>query len=305
MVIALKYEHIDMVCPYCGSSSIIFDPDSHEYVCTKCGAVIDDRVIDVGRDYRFFENELAVRRTSGAYTNRVHDGGLGATIVGGIRTTDKETIKKWREIRRIQKKARVTKKDRIVERALRHLNDYVRLLKPPKYVAETAGNILQRAVQGRNYKNKTLKMMAAASIYLAYKVHGIFKSAKLFAKEAGISYRDLWHAEKRIHQAISDINKIIKRDDPAFFVPYLTHKLGLSDKARFLAAYLINLSKKLELNNGKSAIGLATAAVYVSSILLDEKRTQLEVASAAEVTDVTIRNRYSDLIDNLDITVEL
>ncbi len=35
------------------------------------------------------------------------------------------------------------------------------------------------------------------------------------------------------------------------------------------------------------------------------RRTQREVAMAAEVTDVTIRNRYKELVEKLDIEITL
>lgn len=302
----LKYEHGLLVCPYCNRQAVIFDPDSNEYVCTHCGAVIEDHVIDHGFEYRLLDSHMVLGRTSGSFTNRTHDNGIGGTTFGRISVYSSPTNKKkWSDIKRLQKSIRVEKKNKIVEKALRHLNDYIRILRPPKYVAETAGQILRKAVEGKNYKDKTLKNMAIASIFLAYKVHGIPRSAKVFAKEVGVTLRELWHAEKRIHDNVKDINKMIKRDDPSNYIPYLVHKLNLSEKVRYLALYLVNLSKKAGLTNGKSAIGLATAAVYVASILLNEKRTQIEVASAVNVTDVTIRNRYSDIVENFDITISL
>ncbi|MDY7083308.1 MAG: transcription initiation factor IIB 3, partial [Halobacteria archaeon] len=38
----------------------------------------------------------------------------------------------------------------------------------------------------------------------------------------------------------------------------------------------------------------AAAAVYLASILTNDKRTQNQIASVADVTEVTIRNRYQE-----------
>ncbi|ADI32303.1 transcription initiation factor IIB [Staphylothermus hellenicus] len=294
----MKYEHTQLVCPYCGSRSVIFDYETNEYVCTRCGAVIEDHLIDHGFEHRYVDN-FENTRTSGSYTFRVHDSGIGSTEFNTRHTG------KWLNMSRLQKKIRVEKRNRIVEKALRHLNNYVRILNPPKYVSETAGMILQKAVNGKNYKNKTLKLLAIASLYIAYKVHGIPKSAKMFSKELGITLKDLWHAEKKIHDNVKDINKMIKKDEPENYVPYIVNKLSLSERVQYLANYLIQLSKKAGLNNGKSSVGLATAAVYIASILLNEKRTQIEVAKTVNVTDVTIRNRYSDIVRSFDITISM
>jgi len=48
--------------------------------------------------------------------------------------------------------------------------------------------------------------------------------------------------------------------------------------------------------SGKSPTGYAAAAIYAASLLCNEKKTQNEVASVAQVTEVTIRNRYQEQI---------
>ncbi len=296
----MKFEHEYIRCPYCGSTDVIFDPDTHEYVCRSCGSVIADRVIDRGYEYRLYDNRQILPRTSGSHTSRIHDMGIGDTGPKGRFRSDK-----WRKIKRAQKNTRVNKKERIIEKSLKHLNDLIRLLNPPDYVSETAAQILRRTVEGSNYKDKTLRAIAAASIYLAYKINGIPKSIRMFSNDVGISQDKLWRADRIIHDKITDINKMIKRDDPTFFIPYLTVKLDLSDKVKYLANYLSSLAVKNGLTNGKSALGIATAAVYIASILLDEKRTQIEIAEKVGVTDVTIRNRYDDIIKHFDIEIEI
>jgi len=51
--------------------------------------------------------------------------------------------------------------------------------------------------------------------------------------------------------------------------------------------------------------GIAAAALYVSSLIHGEKRTQREVADVAGVTEVTIRNRYKELLDKLKLDREI
>ncbi len=48
-------------------------------------------------------------------------------------------------------------------------------------------------------------------------------------------------------------------------------------------------------------MGLAAAAIYVASIMLDERRTQREIAEVARVTEVTVRNRYKEIVKKLGI----
>ena len=45
--------------------------------------------------------------------------------------------------------------------------------------------------------------------------------------------------------------------------------------------------------------------LYIASVLLGERKTQRDVADIAGVTEVTIRNRYKELTEQLDMGVTL
>jgi len=71
------------------------------------------------------------------------------------------------------------------------------------------------------------------------------------------------------------------------------------------AAEILKDAAKKELTSGRGPTGVAAAAIYISSILCNERRTQREVADIAGVTEVTIRNRYKELTEKLGIEVQL
>jgi transcription initiation factor TFIIB len=48
-------------------------------------------------------------------------------------------------------------------------------------------------------------------------------------------------------------------------------------------------------------MGLAAAALYVACVLESEKKTQKEIAEIANVTEVTVRNRYKGLKESLGL----
>ena len=80
-------------------------------------------------------------------------------------------------------------------------------------------------------------------------------------------------------------------------------ELGLSGSCQRNAAEILVLAKENGLTAGKDPTGLAAAAIYISGILKEERRTQKIVAAAARVTEVTVRNRYKELIYKLHIEV--
>ncbi len=65
------------------------------------------------------------------------------------------------------------------------------------------------------------------------------------------------------------------------------------------ALNIIREAKEKEIVTGKDPMGLAAAAIYIACLLEGEKRTQKEIAEVANVTEVTVRNRYKNLKKNL------
>ena len=81
--------------------------------------------------------------------------------------------------------------------------------------------------------------------------------------------------------------------------------LHLSPKSQNEALKILKKVDISELTSGRGPAGIAAAALYVAALLNDEKKTQREVADVAGITEVTIRNRYKELIERLKIEDKL
>jgi transcription initiation factor TFIIB len=66
---------------------------------------------------------------------------------------------------------------------------------------------------------------------------------------------------------------------------------------------IINEARRKGIVAGKDPMGLAAAALYVACVLQQEKKTQKEIAEVANVTEVTVRNRYKGLKESLKLNV--
>ncbi|MEJ2242223.1 MAG: transcription initiation factor IIB, partial [Candidatus Bathyarchaeota archaeon] len=72
-----------------------------------------------------------------------------------------------------------------------------------------------------------------------------------------------------------------------------------------IAHKILFVAKELKLTSGRGPAGMAAAASYIASVLIGERRTQREVAEIAQVTEVTIRNRYKELVNRLQFIISL
>ena len=81
--------------------------------------------------------------------------------------------------------------------------------------------------------------------------------------------------------------------------------LKLSDKIQMRAIKILKYAKEKDVISGKGPTGCAAAAIYIASVLEGERKTQREVADVVGVTEVTIRNRYKEIAEALDIEEEV
>ncbi|WP_434730921.1 transcription initiation factor IIB family protein [Thermogladius sp. KZ2Tp1] len=296
----MKIETAVLRCPVCGNQNIVFDYSENAYVCPVCGTVLEERPIDYGIETLI--KDEATPRVSGSYTNRVHDRGIGGTEIAGKIVNHVKEGRGW--VAR-QKDVRVSKGERVVEKALKHLNDLVKLIKPPTAVAETAGEILREAVAGKNFKEKTLKRLAAASLYLSYKIHGYPRPFKQFASELGLEPQEVWNAIKMVSESVKNLNKKLVRNEPQTIISYIVKSSNLPPEVEFVANKIVAEVTSTGLVSGKGLSSLAASAVYVAAILTGNRRTQLDIARTVGLTDVAIRNSYSEIVRNLDIVISM
>ncbi|MDE1827499.1 MAG: transcription initiation factor IIB, partial [Thaumarchaeota archaeon] len=91
--------------------------------------------------------------------------------------------------------------------------------------------------------------------------------------------------------------------DPIKCLPRIANNCNLNEKIKRGALIILNDATKMELSAGKDPMGLAAAALYLSCVMNGNATTQKVIASAAGVTEVTIRNRCIGLRESLRISV--
>ena len=70
-----------------------------------------------------------------------------------------------------------------------------------------------------------------------------------------------------------------------------------------IAHKILFAATELKLTSGRGPTGIAAAVSYIASILAGERKTQREIAEIAQVTEVTIRNRYKELAERLQFII--
>jgi transcription initiation factor TFIIB len=73
-------------------------------------------------------------------------------------------------------------------------------------------------------------------------------------------------------------------------------RLGINERTKKRAMGIMNEVIKKEMSPGKVPMGLAGAVLYLTCQMVGQDVSQTSIAAASGVTEVTIRNRFKDLI---------
>ena len=292
-------------CPVCGSTQREVDNSRAEVSCARCGLVLEENLIDNGPEWRAFDHEQRNKRTrTGApLSYAISDRGLSTAIdsrnkdVNGRNIPERNIAQLYR-LRKWNKRLRVANaSERNLAFALSELDRESSSLGIPRSIREDAALIYRTAARKKLIRGRSIEGMVAASLYTACRRNNIPRTldeiaeiSKVAKKQIGKNYRFL----------SKSLNIKLKPTSPADYIPRFASQLDLSGHVEAKAIDIINEAKNKGLLNGKGPTGVAATALYVASILLGERKTQRDIAEIAGVTEVTIRNRYKELLEKMD-----
>ncbi|MDI6825729.1 MAG: transcription initiation factor IIB [Candidatus Aenigmarchaeota archaeon] len=293
-------------CSECGSNEFVEDETRGELRCARCGLVIKEHMIDRGHEWRAFDSDQISRRarTGAPLTFTKHDKGLTTEIGKGLGELYKVPGKKRAQYYRLRKwhKRLIESKDRNLSFALSELQRIISFLNLPKPVHERIARYYEEAVDKGLVRGRSIESVIAALVYAVSRQFGTPRTLDEIAEASGLEKREIGRTYR---YAARELNVRILPADPKDFVPRFCSILNLSDKVQANAIKILKKAKKLDITSGKGPTGVAAAAIYIACVLVGEKRTQREVASIVNVTEVTIRNRYKELVEKLGLEKEV
>lgn len=294
------------MCPECGGVRFIEDQSRGELYCAKCGYVMQQNIIDTGQEWRAFDSEQMSRRArSGApLTFTKHDKGLTTEIGKGLGELYKVPTRKRAQYYRLTKwhKRLIKSKDRNLSFALSELQRIVSFLTLPRPIHERIAKYYEEAVNKGLVRGRSIESVVAALTYAVSREFSSPRTLEEISEASGVDKREIGRTYRYIAR---ELHIRILPADPVTFIPRFCSMLGLSDKVQAKSIEILRKAKKYDITSGKGPTGVAAAAIYVATVLLGEKRTQREVADIVGVTEVTIRNRYKEVVEKLGIEEEV
>jgi transcription initiation factor TFIIB len=293
----------DAKCPDCGSHEFFHNREKGELVCRQCSIVLDESMVDFGRDTRFFEDEGQGEqgRTGAPFDPLVVDN--LSTTIGNASDLSKLSGRNRALFQRIKKRQHwtATSFEQNLKTAFNNLKLMAGQLSMPSAVEREAAVIYRRCVERGLTKRSAIEHLVIASLFLASKMHGFPRAMKEFANVAKV---DMTILGKNYKLIMREIGIKINPTNPLDYVNKFATALKLSPKVQAKAVKYIEQMQKMGLTSGLSPLSVAASTLYIAAQLEKEKRTQREFAEISGVTETTLRNRCKDLTKALKVRVK-
>jgi transcription initiation factor TFIIB len=287
---------------------MIHDEESGEIICGSCGLVLRDTIINEGPEWRAFtQSEKDSRSRVGVPISfAVHDKGL-TTVIGRIgkdaygRSIPLNTKLQMLRLRKWQIRSRVhSSSDRNLAQAMAELDRLCDKLKIMASIKERAAIIYRKALEQGLVRGRSISAITAASLYAACRVTQTPRTLREITSQSPIDKKDIARCYRLM---LKNMNLQMPKPDAQTRIPKIAAKVGVGEKTQQIAINILRSAEKKRTTAGKDPMGLAAAALYIACVQNNEKRTQKNIADAAGVTEVTIRNRYKGLKEALDMKV--
>ena len=293
-------------CPECGSANLVEDYDLGEMICHDCGLVLSEHALNEGPEWRAFTKEEKDERSRVGMptTFSIHDKGL-STVIDSVnrdafgrqiplaRRLEMLRLRKWQIRTRVHSSA-----ERNLAQAMAELDRLTDMLHIPASIKERAAMVYRKALNNGLVRGRSIAAITAASLYAACRMSETPRTLKDVSAASRIRKKDVARCYRLL---VRELDLRMPVVDPVKCISKIATKVEISMLTQHRAIRIINEAKKKGIVTGKDPMGLAAASLYVACVLEGERKTQKEIADVANVTEVTVRNRYKGLREALSI----
>lgn len=294
------------LCPEC-SGKLVRDVEHGEVQCGECGLVVEEQEIDRGPEWRSFNDGEGGgeknNRVGSPLTEMMHDKGLSTQIdwrdidARGQSLSPRQR-QKMKRLRTWNERASAkSSKERNLKQALGEIDRMASALGLPDNIRETASVIYQQALSEDLLVGRSIEGVATASLYTAARQSGVPRS---FDKFTEVSRVERIEVERTYQYIVRELGLEVPPANPKSYIPQFASVLGIDDEVQYIATEILENATGNAAVSGKNPVGLAAAAIYAAGLIKETGLTQKEVSEVADISVVTIRNRYTELLDAYD-----
>ena len=292
-------------CPDCGCEHVVYDKEKGEAICGECGLVIDVFSYSLEPEWRGIEpadcEEKA--RAGMPVSLSIYDMGFATEI--SFRDRDAHgnwispvTKTQMRRLRIWNKRNRLFASARNMPNAMSELSRLCDKLLVPHAVKEEAALIYRKVVEAGLIRGREVNAFVAASLYVACRKFGVMRTMKEIANESVAKTC----AVRRCYRIILEaLNIQVPLQDPIAYASRIASAAEISGESLKLAVEILKSARRKRLLCGAHPMCQAAAALYIACKLNGEEKRQADIAAAAGITEVSLRNNIKRICRRLGI----
>jgi len=235
---------------------------------------------------------------------------IGSTDFSG-KKINSSVSNQMQNLRKWQQRVRVTSpRDRRLTNVLGKITETCASCSLSKNVVETASKIY-RSLDGKNIevKGKSVISITVAVVYLACKQCDVVRSLEEICREVCLEkdvkaksklaakyYRNL------VLEMGQEVTPTVTMDK---YISKIANLTRTDVRVERLALEIAAKSQVVGITDGKAPNGIASAYMYIGSVLLGQTVLQRDVSTVSGITEVTIRNRVKEILTTNKITLTL
>jgi transcription initiation factor TFIIB len=202
-------------------------------------------------------------------------------------------MRKWQ--RRSRQNSSIERNLAIAMTEAERLTSQMRL---PHRIMDSVAILYRRILAQKLIRGRTIEGIIGAVLYINCRMYRIPVTLKEIAHFSRIDVKTLGRCYRFIMNRFELEVPVVSPKD---FVPRFAEELNLPIKVERKAIKILDSARKKLIISGKAPSGLAAAALYIASIIVGHPTTQRQISQVANVTEVTIRNRYKELVSELNL----
>ena len=295
----LAYEQTD-VCALCNSTSIVFDSETSEAICSSCGMVVKDNIESMSPEWRSYAGDdiESKSRTGMPSSLAFHDMGLSTFIsysnvdANGVAISAEQRSK----VQRMRRWNKISSNNRSYHRNLKNAFAILSTIKDKLSLSDTliekAAYNYRKALDKKIIKGRSIRALIVAAVYASCRDMSVPRTleeisvvANTDAIFAGKCYR-LLVRNLELRLPVIDSNKYLAR---------ISNKAKVSEKTCRSALDMLSTIKNNPISHGKDPNALAVAVLYAACVREGENVSQAQVAVAGDISIVTLRKRFQDV----------
>ncbi len=291
-------------CPECNSTNLNWDEQLGEVYCNNCGTVIEEKMVDTSQEMQgSFDSGEKKGRGGAPLSMQKFDKGLTTNVgeISDIYKLDSGATRKFLRLKKWQERVS-TSIERNLRLAMTELRRVASFLNLPEVVKDEASRIYQFVLQRGLVRGRSMESVIAACIYAACRSYSIPRTLDEISAASDVERKEIGRTYRFI---VRKLKIKVTPSSPKDYIHRFASVLKLSPKTQNEALKILKKAEGSELTSGRGPAGIAAAGLYVAALLNSEKKTQREVADVAGITEVTIRNRYKELLDKLNLAEKL